>query len=57
MANNERILVSWDQLLKSDFRTTTNSRAGGLLARTRSLSGHLSKQQPRSTLLDLVILR
>ncbi|KAG8315323.1 hypothetical protein J6590_073377 [Homalodisca vitripennis] len=29
-------------------------RAGGLLARTGSLSGHLSKQQPRSTLLDLV---
>ncbi|KAG8261766.1 hypothetical protein J6590_066297 [Homalodisca vitripennis] len=28
----------------------------GLLARTGSLSGHPSKQQPRSTLLDLVIL-
>ncbi|KAG8290335.1 hypothetical protein J6590_084575 [Homalodisca vitripennis] len=28
-------------------------RAGGLLARTGSLSGHPSKQQPRSTLLDL----
>ncbi|KAG8313091.1 hypothetical protein J6590_010185 [Homalodisca vitripennis] len=31
--------------------------AGGLLARTGSPSGHPSKQQPRSTLLDLVILR
>ncbi|KAG8318280.1 hypothetical protein J6590_006593 [Homalodisca vitripennis] len=41
-----------------DFRTTTNGRAGGLLARTGSLSGHSSKQQPRSTaLLDLDILR
>ncbi|KAG8284647.1 hypothetical protein J6590_098470, partial [Homalodisca vitripennis] len=42
-----------DQRLKGDFRTTTtNDRAGGLLARTGSLSGHPSKQQPRSTLLD-----
>ncbi|KAG8296693.1 hypothetical protein J6590_051674 [Homalodisca vitripennis] len=41
----------------SDFRTTTNGRAGGLLARTGSLSDHLSKLQPPSTLLDLVILR
>ncbi|KAG8260397.1 hypothetical protein J6590_098032 [Homalodisca vitripennis] len=32
-----------------DFRTTNNGRAGGLLARTGSLSGHPSKQQPRST--------
>ncbi|KAG8286262.1 hypothetical protein J6590_063936 [Homalodisca vitripennis] len=38
--------------LKGDFRTTTNGRADGLLARTGSLSGHPSKQQPRSTLLD-----
>ncbi|KAG8269589.1 hypothetical protein J6590_104414 [Homalodisca vitripennis] len=36
-------------------RITTNGRAGGLLARTGSLSGHPSKQQPRSTLLDLPI--
>ncbi|KAG8320295.1 hypothetical protein J6590_071546 [Homalodisca vitripennis] len=42
--------------LKFDFRTTTNDRAGGLLARTGSLSGHPSKQQPHSALLDLVIL-
>ncbi|KAG8241932.1 hypothetical protein J6590_076051 [Homalodisca vitripennis] len=28
-----------------DFRTTTNGRAGGLLVRTGSLSGHPSKQQ------------
>ncbi|KAG8315757.1 hypothetical protein J6590_065527 [Homalodisca vitripennis] len=28
---------------KGDFRTTTNDRAGGLLARTGSLSGHPSK--------------
>ncbi|KAG8252714.1 hypothetical protein J6590_051163 [Homalodisca vitripennis] len=46
-----------DQRLKGDFRTTTNCRAGGLLARPGSLSGHPSKQQPRSTLLDPVILR
>ncbi|KAG8316481.1 hypothetical protein J6590_049605 [Homalodisca vitripennis] len=37
--------------LKGDFRTTTNGRAGGLLARTGSLSGHPAKQQPRSTLM------
>ncbi|KAG8287309.1 hypothetical protein J6590_041553 [Homalodisca vitripennis] len=36
-----------------DFRTTTNGRAGGLLARTGSFSANSSKQQPRSTLLDL----
>ncbi|KAG8334691.1 hypothetical protein J6590_084630, partial [Homalodisca vitripennis] len=36
-----------------DFRTTTNGRAGRLLARTGSFSGHLSKQQPRLALLDL----
>ncbi|KAG8308910.1 hypothetical protein J6590_098384, partial [Homalodisca vitripennis] len=40
---------------KGDFPTTTNGRAGGLLARTGSLSGHPSKQQPRSTLLDPVL--
>ncbi|KAG8279606.1 hypothetical protein J6590_100999 [Homalodisca vitripennis] len=40
------------QWLKCDFRTTTNGRAGGLPARTGSLSGNPSKQQPRSTLLD-----
>ncbi|KAG8308205.1 hypothetical protein J6590_002291 [Homalodisca vitripennis] len=39
--------------LRRDFRTTIHVRAGGLLARTGSLSGHPSKQQPRSTLLDL----
>ncbi|KAG8295394.1 hypothetical protein J6590_081504 [Homalodisca vitripennis] len=43
-----------DQRLKGDFRTTTNGRAGGPLARTGSLSGQLSKQRPRSTLLDLL---
>ncbi|KAG8258227.1 hypothetical protein J6590_033699 [Homalodisca vitripennis] len=32
-----------------DFRTTTNGRVGGLLARTGSLGGHSFKQQPRST--------
>ncbi|KAG8276257.1 hypothetical protein J6590_069482 [Homalodisca vitripennis] len=37
------------------FRTTTNGR-GGLLASTGSLSGHPSKQQPRSMLLDSVYL-
>ncbi|KAG8264690.1 hypothetical protein J6590_008625 [Homalodisca vitripennis] len=37
-------------------RTTTNGRAGGLLARTGSLSGHPSKQQPCSTLLVPVTL-
>ncbi|KAG8272605.1 hypothetical protein J6590_037899 [Homalodisca vitripennis] len=46
-----------DQRLKGDFRTTTNARPGGLFARTGSLSGHPSKQQPRSMLLDPVILR
>ncbi|KAG8267932.1 hypothetical protein J6590_039316 [Homalodisca vitripennis] len=40
------------QRLKGDFPTTTNGRAGGLLARTGSLSGHPYKQQPHSTLLD-----
>ncbi|KAG8320709.1 hypothetical protein J6590_062600 [Homalodisca vitripennis] len=42
-----------DKWLKGDFRTTTSGRAGGLLARTGSLSGHSSKQQPRSTLIWL----
>ncbi|KAG8302346.1 hypothetical protein J6590_034659 [Homalodisca vitripennis] len=42
-----------DQRFIGDFRTTTNDRAGGPLARTGTLSGHLSKQQPRSSLLDL----
>ncbi|KAG8272863.1 hypothetical protein J6590_033521 [Homalodisca vitripennis] len=36
---------------------SSKPRAGGLLARTGSLSGHPSKQQPRSTLLDSVISR
>ncbi|KAG8283304.1 hypothetical protein J6590_021204 [Homalodisca vitripennis] len=39
-----------------DFRTNTNGRAAGLLAMTGYLSGYPSKQQPRSTLLDPVIL-
>ncbi|KAG8301456.1 hypothetical protein J6590_053529 [Homalodisca vitripennis] len=43
--------------LEDDFQTTTNGRAGDLLARTGTLSGHPSKQQPRSTLPDLFILR
>ncbi|KAG8331432.1 hypothetical protein J6590_042202 [Homalodisca vitripennis] len=43
-------------LFISDFRTTTNGRAGGLLARTGSLSGHPSKQQPRSTLLAVTVV-
>ncbi|KAG8337298.1 hypothetical protein J6590_026263 [Homalodisca vitripennis] len=51
------LVKSGDQRLKDDFRTTTNGRVGELLARTGSLSGHPSKQQPRLTLLDLVILR
>ncbi|KAG8328742.1 hypothetical protein J6590_102676 [Homalodisca vitripennis] len=46
-----------DQRLKGILSTTTNGRAGGLLVRTGSLSGHPSKQQLRSTLLHLVILR
>ncbi|KAG8306246.1 hypothetical protein J6590_051590 [Homalodisca vitripennis] len=41
-----------DQRLKGDFRTITNDRAGGLLARAGSLSGHPTKQHPRSMLLD-----
>ncbi|KAG8289142.1 hypothetical protein J6590_003476 [Homalodisca vitripennis] len=40
-----------------DFRTTTSGRAGGLLARIGSLSGYLFEQQPRLSLLDLVMLR
>ncbi|KAG8253331.1 hypothetical protein J6590_036853 [Homalodisca vitripennis] len=39
--------------LKDYFRTTTTGRAGGVLARTGSLSGHPSKQQPRPTLYPL----
>ncbi|KAG8276422.1 hypothetical protein J6590_065696 [Homalodisca vitripennis] len=46
-----------DQQFKGIFRTTTNGRAGGLLARTGSLSGHSSKQQPRSTLIDFMNCR
>ncbi|KAG8314059.1 hypothetical protein J6590_101233 [Homalodisca vitripennis] len=45
------------QRLNGDIQTITNGRASGLLARTGSLSGHPSKQQPRSTLLDSVISR
>ncbi|KAG8244819.1 hypothetical protein J6590_015363 [Homalodisca vitripennis] len=56
-AKKPSLTQSGDQRLKGDFRTTTNGRAGGPLARTGSLSGHLSRQRPRSTLLDLVILR
>ncbi|KAG8267896.1 hypothetical protein J6590_040678 [Homalodisca vitripennis] len=41
---------------KGDFSTTTNDQSNKLLARTGSLSGHPSKQQPRSMLLDLVSL-
>ncbi|KAG8294922.1 hypothetical protein J6590_092009 [Homalodisca vitripennis] len=40
-----------------DFRTTTKGRAGEQIAITGPLSGHPSKQQTRSTLLDLVILQ
>ncbi|KAG8272076.1 hypothetical protein J6590_050027 [Homalodisca vitripennis] len=46
-----------DQRLKCGFRASTNGRAGELLARTGSLSGHPSKQQPRSTLTNSAILR
>ncbi|KAG8295109.1 hypothetical protein J6590_087879 [Homalodisca vitripennis] len=42
---------------KGDFGTTTNGQAGGLLARTGSLSYLQYKQQPRSKLLDSVISR
>ncbi|KAG8299400.1 hypothetical protein J6590_102023 [Homalodisca vitripennis] len=56
-ADSGRGLSKLTNGFKGDIRTTTNSRAGGLLARTGSLSGHPSKQQPRSTMLDLVILR
>ncbi|KAG8324901.1 hypothetical protein J6590_081037 [Homalodisca vitripennis] len=41
----------------NDFHTTTDARADGLLARTGSLRGHPSKQQPRSTMLHYVVLR
>ncbi|KAG8245990.1 hypothetical protein J6590_097467 [Homalodisca vitripennis] len=45
-------------LPESDFQPPPMAgRAGWLLARTGSLSGHPSKQQPRSTLLDSVTLR
>ncbi|KAG8255554.1 hypothetical protein J6590_089798 [Homalodisca vitripennis] len=37
-----------------DFRNTTIAWAGGLLAKTGSLSDHPSKQQPRSRLLGPV---
>ncbi|KAG8306139.1 hypothetical protein J6590_054268 [Homalodisca vitripennis] len=42
-AASEQIIVSYfiDLHLRDDFRTTTNSRAGGLLARTESHSGTL----------------
>ncbi|KAG8286728.1 hypothetical protein J6590_053685 [Homalodisca vitripennis] len=56
-AKKPSLTQTGDQRLKGDFRTTTNDWAGGLLARTGSLSGYPSKQQPRSTLLDPVILR
>ncbi|KAG8246866.1 hypothetical protein J6590_075243 [Homalodisca vitripennis] len=46
--------LSMNQRLKGDFRTIKNGRAGRLLARTGSLSGHPSKQQPRSTVPDSV---
>ncbi|KAG8282705.1 hypothetical protein J6590_030426 [Homalodisca vitripennis] len=45
--------LTWGQTAKGDFETTTNGWAGRLLAGTESLNGHPSKQQPRSTLLDL----
>ncbi|KAG8257892.1 hypothetical protein J6590_040802 [Homalodisca vitripennis] len=45
-----------DQRLKGDFRITTNGRTDGLLARIGSVTGHPSKQQPCSTLLDSVVL-
>ncbi|KAG8320212.1 hypothetical protein J6590_074013 [Homalodisca vitripennis] len=56
-ANKLSLTQPGEQRLKGDFRTTINGRAGGMLARTGSLSGHPSKQQLRSTLLDPVILR
>ncbi|KAG8302603.1 hypothetical protein J6590_028513, partial [Homalodisca vitripennis] len=52
-ANRPSLTQLEDQRLKSDFRTTTNGWAGGLLARTESLSIQPSKQQPRSTLVHL----
>ncbi|KAG8288504.1 hypothetical protein J6590_016627 [Homalodisca vitripennis] len=42
--------------ISTSLKGPGRSQAGGLLARTGSLSGHPFKQQPRSTLLDLVIL-
>ncbi|KAG8260128.1 hypothetical protein J6590_103806 [Homalodisca vitripennis] len=56
-AKNSSLTQPGDQRKNGDFRTTTKGRAGGLLARTGSLSGHPSKQQPRSTLLDPIFLR
>ncbi|KAG8325562.1 hypothetical protein J6590_064343 [Homalodisca vitripennis] len=44
-------LTLTDQQLNGVFRITTNGQAGGLLARTGSLSSHPSKQQPRSTIM------
>ncbi|KAG8326052.1 hypothetical protein J6590_051384 [Homalodisca vitripennis] len=52
LADNGSQLVDCSYGRLRDFRTTTNGRSGGLLARTGSLSGHPSEQQPRSTLLD-----
>ncbi|KAG8336423.1 hypothetical protein J6590_045389 [Homalodisca vitripennis] len=56
-AKKPSLTLPGDQRLKGDFRTTTNGRADEVLPRTGSLSGHPSKQQPRSTLLDSVTSR
>ncbi|KAG8312086.1 hypothetical protein J6590_030001 [Homalodisca vitripennis] len=44
----------WAPCFTGEFLTP---HSGGPLAKTGSLSGHPSKQQPRSTLLGSVILR
>ncbi|KAG8286816.1 hypothetical protein J6590_051806 [Homalodisca vitripennis] len=45
------------QPLKGDFRTNTNGWAGVMFARTGSLSGHPSKQQPRHFVCQVLILQ
>ncbi|KAG8248807.1 hypothetical protein J6590_032380 [Homalodisca vitripennis] len=49
--NPSLALILGTKRLKGNFRNTITSRAGRLLARTISLSGHPCKQQPHSTCL------
>ncbi|KAG8271038.1 hypothetical protein J6590_071416 [Homalodisca vitripennis] len=43
-AKKPSLTLNLNKRLEGDFRTTTNGRAGGLLARKESLTGHPSKQ-------------